>query len=238
MNFRSSFLPPLSPVIKNLLIINALVFLAQQLLQQYGITELLALHYPASEGFKSYQLITYMFLHGDFWHLFFNMFSLFMFGIMLENIWGSKRFLTYYMVTGIGAGLIQILVSYFSIRYYQSHLPIEIVQQVFYEGYNKEYLDPTVQSLNAALNTSTIGASGAVFGILLAFGMLFPNSEIMLMFPPIPIKAKYFVFIYGALELYLGWKSYGGDNVAHFAHLGGMLFGFFMIRYWRSKGIY
>jgi len=244
MNYRSSFLPPLTPVVKNLLIINGLLFLASLVLRNtLPLNDLMGLHYPASEGFRSYQLITYMFMHANFGHVFFNMFAVFMFGVMLENSWGPKRFLAYYLITGIGAGLIQILVAYFSIRYYQSHLSFDLIQRVYSEGYSlwqseKNYMDPMMGGLNSALNGQTIGASGAVFGILLAFGMLYPDSQIMLMFPPIPIKAKYFVIIYGALELFLGVSNFSGDNVAHFAHLGGMLFGFFMIRYWRSKGIY
>lgn len=244
MNYRSSFLPPLTPVVKNLLIINGLLFLASLVLHNtLPLNDLMGLHYPASEGFRTYQLITYMFMHADFGHVFFNMFAVFMFGVMLENTWGPKRFLAYYLITGIGAGLIQILVAYFSIQYYQSHLSFDDIQRVYSEGYSviqsgQNYMDPMMGGLNSALNVQTIGASGAVFGILLAFGMLYPDSMIMLMFPPIPIKAKYFVIIYGALELFLGVFNFSGDNVAHFAHLGGMLFGFFMIRYWRSKGIY
>jgi membrane associated rhomboid family serine protease len=142
-----------------------------------------------------------MFTHVDFSHFFFNMFAVFMFGRTIESYWGSKRYLTYYMITGIGAGLIQLLVCYFSIP------------------------------------APTFGASGAVFGLLLAFGMLFPNAPIFIMFIPIPIKAKYFVIVYGVLEFFLGVANRTGDNVAHFAHLGGMLFGIILILYWRKKGI-
>ena len=244
MKFRSSFLPSLTPVVKNLLIINVLVFIAQQVLQNiFPITDQLALHYPAAQGFESYQLVSYMFLHADFMHLFFNMFPLFMFGVMLENHWGPKRFLLYYMVTGIGAGLVQFAVAYFSIRHYEGNLDYEHIRLVYQEGLSilnqgMNYTDPNMQSLNYALNGQTIGASGAVFGILLAFGMLFPDIQLMLMFPPIPIKAKYFVMIYGAIELFMGVSNMQGDNVAHWAHLGGMVFGFFLILNWRKKGIY
>jgi membrane associated rhomboid family serine protease len=161
---------------------------------QYG-----ALYNVLSPNFYSWQVVTYMFLHGGFSHLFFNMFALWMFGRTLEYDLGSKRFLTYYMVCGIGAGLIQMLVCVLT----GSMVP-------------------------------TVGASGAVFGILLSFGMLHPNNVIMLMFPPIPLKAKWFVIIYGALELMYGVR--GGDSIAHFAHLGGMLWGFMLLRYWKSKG--
>lgn len=244
MNFRSSFLPNISPVVKNLLIINVLAFIAQQVLAAYfPITERLALHYPAAEGFESYQLFTYMFLHADFSHLFFNMFPLFMFGIMLENHWGSKRFLLYYLVTGVGAGLVQFLVAWFSIRHYEGMLDYEDILRVYKDGLSvieqgMVFTDVNMQSLNLALNGQTIGASGAVFGILLAFGMLFPDIQLMLLFPPIPIRAKYFVMIYGAIELFMGVSNLQGDNVAHWAHLGGMVFGFFLILHWRKKGIY
>lgn len=244
MNFRSSFLPSLSPVVKNLLIINVLAFIAQQVLAHiFPITERLALHYPSAQGFEAYQLFTYMFLHADFGHLFFNMFPLFMFGIMLENHWGSKRFLFYYLSTGIGAGLIQFVVAFLSIKHYEGNLDYEQIQLVYREGLSvlnqgMEYTDANMQSLNLALNGQTIGASGAVFGILLAFGMLFPDIQLMLMFPPIPIKAKYFVMIYGAIELFMGVSNLQGDNVAHWAHLGGMVFGIFLILHWRKKGIY
>jgi membrane associated rhomboid family serine protease len=243
MNFGSPF-SNMTPVVKNLLIINALVFFAQLILQNtVDLSELLGLHYPASPAYKSFQLVTYMFLHGGFSHIFFNMFPVFMFGITLERVWGSGRFLTYYLVTGIGAGLIQYLVTYLSIQSITSHLSYDQIADVYTNGYgylqqSMIFTDPMMAKLNAAINTGTIGASGAVFGILLAFGMLFPNTELMLLFPPIPIKAKYFVIIYGVIELYMGVANFQGDNVAHWAHLGGMLFGFFMIRYWRSKGIY
>lgn len=171
------------------------------------------------------------------------MFAVFMFGVTLEHHWGPKRFLAYYLATGIGAGLVQLAVAYFSIRYYSAKLPFEQIQIVFTEGMgvlrqNMNYTDPHMAGLNLALNSTTIGASGAVFGILLAFGMLFPRQQLMLLFPPIPIQARYFVMIYGAMELFLGVSNFRGDNVAHFAHLGGMLFGFILIRYWRKKGIY
>ncbi|MBN2166387.1 MAG: rhomboid family intramembrane serine protease [Marinilabiliaceae bacterium] len=234
----------MTPIVKNLLIINVLIFLAQKAFANtLNITGLFALHYPASESFFSFQLITYMFLHADFGHIFFNMFAVFMFGTLLEKVWGSKRFLTYYLVTGIGAGLIQYLVAYLSIKNLESQLTFEEIRIIYSHNYSAlnnlaNVNVPIVKELIATINTPTIGASGAVFGILLAFGMLFPNTQLMLLFPPIPIRAKYFVIIYGVMELFMGVASRPGDNVAHWAHLGGMLFGFFMIRYWRKKGIY
>ena len=161
----------------------------------------LALFSPGSEYFQPYQLITHMFMHGNFYHLFFNMFALWMFGRVLESVWGGKRFFIYYFITGLGAAGLQLLVNYIQ---------------------------------NVDVNIPMLGASGAVFGVLLAFGMLFPNTRLMLILPPIPIKAKWFVIIYGAAELFFGIANYSGDPVAHFAHLGGMLFGYILIKYWNK----
>ena len=205
-----------------------------------NLAEILGLHHWSSEAFRPHQLVTYMFMHGGFAHLFFNMFALFMFGRVLEQVWGPKRFLIFYMVCGVGAGIIQLLVNEVRIQALVSQIDPQTYQVILEEGGSiirsgKNYVDETAGTLNALINTTTVGASGSVFGILLAFGMLFPNVQLMLLFPPIPLKAKYFVAIYGALELYLGIANNAGDNVAHFAHLGGMLFGFFMIRYWRKN---
>lgn len=233
----------LPPVIKNLLIINFLVYFAGMVLKQYGIdiTSIFGLHYFQADSFKAYQLITYMFLHsyGSFQHILFNMFGLFMFGRVLEQVWGPKRFLQYYMITGIGAGLIQMVVYYVRIKSLESGLDPETINLVYREGMaaleqGKNFSDPILGKLNLMINTSTIGASGAVFGILLAFGMLFPNTEMFLMFIPVPIKAKYMVIGYGVIELFQGIARTGSD-VAHFAHLGGMLIGFILIRYWRKS---
>jgi membrane associated rhomboid family serine protease len=182
-----------------------------------------------------------MFMHSSqgIGHIFFNMFALYMFGRVLESVWGPKRFLTFYLVTGIGAAVLHMVVTYFE---YQSLIgkmspdQIAYVKEVGYQIWSegKNFSDPLAGKLNAILNTPTVGASGAVFGILLGFGMLFPNTELMLLFPPIPIKAKYFVIGYGALELFFGVSGIQG-SVAHFAHLGGMLFGYFMIKYWNKN---
>jgi membrane associated rhomboid family serine protease len=161
-----------------------------------------------------------------------------MFGNTLENVWGPKRFLVYYMVTGIGAGLIQLLVLYFRISHIESGLDPEMISYVQEKGYDllmegKNFADPVIGKLNILINTTTIGASGAVFGILLAFGMMFPNSLIYVYFA-IPVKAKYFVMIYGAIELFSGISG-TADNVAHFAHLGGMIFGYLLLLYWKKR---
>ncbi len=239
MNYRPALNMP--PVVKNLILANALFYLITVVLQQTGIDlyHYLGLYFPGSEKFRLHQLFTHMFMHGSITHIFFNMFALYMFGRVLESVWGAKRFLIFYLVTGLGAAVLHSFVNYLE---YQSVLmkmtpeQISSVKEMGYEIYaqGKNFTNPLMGKMNMILNTPTVGASGAVFGILLGFGMLFPNTQLMLLFPPIPIKAKYFVMGYGALELVLG-ISQPGSNVAHFAHLGGMLFGYFMIRYWNKN---
>jgi membrane associated rhomboid family serine protease len=230
MNQSSSgFLQSIPPVTKNLIIINLLFWLASLVLPRVGIdlVQILGLHFPGATDFGFYQIVTYMFMHDthSFSHVFFNMFAVYMFGRVLENVWGAKRFIIFYLITGIGAGVVQELVWFFSLSdvIFGSHDMINL---------NGVQLMSKSDFLNLFV---TIGASGAVFGILLAFGMLFPTVPLFLMFIPVPIKAKYFVVGYGLIELFLGVANFGGDSVAHFAHLGGMLFGFFMIRYWKKK---
>ena len=214
----------LPAVTKNLLIINVLCFFGAVVARRYGVdlNDLLGLHFFLASDFKLFQLITYMFMHADFHHIFFNMFAVWMFGRTLEQVMGPKRFLTYYMVCGIGAGLVQELVQFIQYATELSH----------YDGVNTGLaVIPMQEDLNLM---TTVGASGAVYGILLAFGMMFPNSQ-MFVFPiPFPIKAKFFVIGYAVLELLSGLGS-SGDGIAHFAHLGGMIFGFFLIMYWRKK---
>lgn len=229
------------PVVKNLIIVNALLLFATYILERAGINlyTYLGLFFPASEHFRLHQIFTHMFMHGGIMHLFFNMFALFMFGRVLESVWGPKRFLFYYLVTGIGAALLHTGVNYLEYKSVISKLTPDQIEYVREVGTNiwtegKNFTDPLLSKLNVLLNTPTVGASGAVFGILLGFGMLFPNTQLMLLFPPIPIKAKYFVIGYGVLELYLG-LSQPGSNVAHFAHIGGMLFGFILIKYWNKN---
>ncbi len=197
---------------RNIISLNVIVLLGEWILPRIGINlvDLFGMHYIGSDSFAFYQMVTYMFLHdpSGFGHLFFNMFALFMFGGMLERVWGQKRFLIYYLLTGIGAGLVQQLVWYLTadpvtLHYYADHM-------------------------------ITIGASGAIFGILLAFGMLFPNIPLFIMFIPIPVKAKWVVLGYGLIELYAGVRA-PADGVAHFAHLGGMLFGIVLILLWRRR---
>jgi len=238
-NFRPS-INTIPPVVKNLIIINVLMLAATYILEMKGIdlTNTLGLHYIQSPDFKPYQLVTHMFMHGGFMHLAFNMFALWMFGRVLESVWGPKRFFIYYFVTGLGAAALHTFVNYMEFQYYAAKISPQDVQAVFSQGaellqQGQNWVGPAGK-LNMILNTPTVGASGAVFGILLGFGMLFPNTELMLLFPPIQIKAKYFVAGYGAIELFSGITGMGA-NIAHFAHLGGMLFGFFLIRYWNRN---
>ncbi len=212
-------------VTKNLLIINVLAFLATLVAQTYGIDleRYLGLHFFLASDFNIAQLVTYMFMHGGFTHLFFNMFAVWMFGRILEQVWGPKKFLFYYLVCGIGAGFIQ-----------------EAVQFIQYEtvlaAYDNVNTGSAIVSMQDYLNMmTTVGASGSVYGILLGFGMLFPNQQLFIFPLPIPIKAKYFVIGYALIELYSGLANNPGDNVAHFAHLGGMIFGLILILYWRRK---
>lgn len=240
MNYRP-VLNSIPPVVKNLIIVNVLLLFATFVLEQAGINlyTYLGLHFPLSEKFRLHQIFTHMFMHGGLTHLFFNMFALYMFGRVLESVWGPKRFLTFYLVTGIGAAVLHTAVNFIEYSSVASKLSPDSVAMVKEQGYGlwaegKNYSDALLGKLNMILNTPTVGASGAVFGILLGFGMLFPNTQLMLLFPPIPIKAKYFVMGYGILELYLGF-SQPGSNVAHFAHIGGMIFGYFMIKYWNKN---
>lgn len=257
------------PVVLNLIIINIIFFLAQTLLPDgrgEWLTETLGLHFWQSPDFHFYQLLTHMFLHGDVYHLFFNMFAMWMFGRILEYDLGGKRFLVYFLVTGIGAAALHMGVTWMEITQLRDaaaavmNTPTPDLFSIFvqdhfagYEGsgldafigewyaqpsnpefiaYARAYVETLIEE---QVDVVTIGASGAVFGILLAFGMLHPNERIMLLLPPIPMKAKYFVIGYGILELYLG-ISRDGTNIAHFAHVGGMIFGFLLLYYWKKRG--
>jgi membrane associated rhomboid family serine protease len=217
------------PIItRNLLIINVLVFLLSQLVSIGGksLTDWGALHFFMASDFRIYQLVTYQFLHGGFTHLFFNMFALWMFGCVIENVWGPKKFIFYYIFCGIGAGLCQELVQY--VQFAADGLTSMDPGQML--NVNGQRLMTVDQVMNLS---STIGASGAVYAILLAFGMTFPNERIFIFPLPVPIKAKWFVMIYAAIELFSAMSSVG-DHVAHMAHIGGMLFGFLLILYWRK----
>lgn len=225
------------PVIKNLIIINALVFVAQEILPQamgdpFWIENIFALHDIRSVFFQPHQILTHMFMHGGIGHIFFNMFALWMFGSLLENRWGSKRFLQFYLISGLGAAVLHLTTLYFELQpVYELFKSLPGDEQLRYlraPGYS------TVPgSLVNPMNTPTVGASGAVFGCLAAFGYLFPNSLIYVYFL-IPIKAKWFVIIYGALELWMAIQNSAGDNVAHFAHLGGAITGLIIVFIWNK----
>ena len=251
----------MTPVVKNLLILNVLMFLLAYAFGKdaYGglaLNKTLGLYIFESPNFKPYQLITHMFMHGNFMHIFFNMFALVMFGSPLERVWGSQRFLIFYLVSGFGAAFIQQGVSTWHVHQLMNelsayHVNWDLVKQA--SGLQiPSQINEIEDLLNQAANQSgagfkvieqvfyqykipVVGASGAVFGLLLGFGMLFPNTELIMLFFPVPIKAKYFVIIYGLIELFSGVSNRPGDNVAHFAHVGGMIFGFILIKIWQKK---
>ena len=254
----------LTPAVKNLLIINVILQVIQGVFN-VNLNQVGGLRFILADGFWPFQFVTYMFLHGGTWHLISNMFALFMFGPMLESAWGSKRFVIFYLITGVGAGILYSGINYIELNalntgiqeYITNPDPYMFVDLVksnsiylsddmlnFIDNFkdnpeNPALIQNSVSYANSILdlmingdNAYMVGASGSVFGILLAFGMLFPNTELMLLFPPIPIKAKWFVLFYGAYELFKGIQDAPGDNVAHYAHLGGMLFAFILLKIW------
>ncbi len=218
-------------VTKNLLIVNVIAFLLCFIVgktpgSSYTLQDMFGLHFFLASDFSIYQLITYMFMHGGWEHIIFNMFALWMFGCVVERVWGPKKFLFYYIVCGVGAGLFQELAQF--VQFYlmcSEQLPSFGMGDILTVAHNSSSV------LNA---WTTVGASGAIYGILLAFGMIFPEERIFIFPLPVPIKAKYFVIGYAAIELFSAMMT-SGDGVAHVAHLGGMVFGFFMIRYWRKQ---
>lgn len=217
---------PFPPVVKNLIIINVLVFLAQLTFQNsrtVNLENLFALHDVHSVFFKPHQLVTHLFMHGGYEHIFFNMFALWMFGRELENSWGPKRFLIFYIVCGLGAALLHLSVLYFEMD------PIMKAFHALPADQQAEYLESPL----FRVNEPTLGASGAVFGCLAAFGYLFPNTLLYVYFL-IPLKAKWFVIIYAGIELWLGIKNSAGDNVAHFAHLGGAITALILVFIWNK----
>jgi len=251
----------LTPVVRTLLLINIGLFLITasgiDLISRFGLYSFL------SPAFAPHQLLTHMFLHAGFGHIFSNMLGLFFFGPMLERVWGNKRFTIFYLVTGVGAGLLFAGINYFeasqlrdAVVAFQSNPSPESLEiflsdrgllvqgdnflRVFEESpTDPSYIRGAIQLVNRyyedQLSIPMVGASGAIFGILMAFGLLFPNTELFLLFPPIPIKAKYLVAFYGAYELYSGIYRAQSDNVAHFAHIGGMLFAFILVKYWGKQ---
>lgn len=256
----------LTPMVKNILIANIGLFLVGSMVN-IDLAPLFGVHYIFSDGFYIFQYVTYMWLHAGFGHLLGNMFAVFIFGPMLERVWGSKRFMAFYLITGIGAGLLYgvadtiekgglssrteayvsnpnpedfyIYIHKYKSRRYDLIALGEFADEYYDNSSESGYVQQTVAIVQQIYydlsNIPMIGASGAVFGILMAFGMLFPNTELLLLFPPIPIKAKYLVFFYGAFELYSEINRSSGDNVAHLAHLGGMLIAFILLKYWQRN---
>jgi rhomboid family protein len=261
-------------VVKNLIIINVLMVLLQFAFIRAGINldTYLALHYWASPQFRWWQLFTHMFMHGDpfdvqqtVMHIFFNMYALWMFGRILENLWGPQRFLVFYLICGVGAALCHMAVLTYEFTSFHTafmHFQenpnfVEYAQFIRHHNVggtdqfnailnfwsaNKECTNCSAEAVNllnqyytSMINEPTVGASGAVFGLLFAFGYLFPNTELYIIFIPIPIKAKWIVAGYGLIELTQGLNNSAGDNIAHFAHLGGMLFAFILLRIWKSR---
>ena len=259
----------LPEVVKNLLIINGLMLLFKIVmgtdsLGRSAVDTWLGLHEIGSPDFKPWQVITHMFLHagpgsgpGWYWHIASNMFALFMFGGPIEHVMGSKRFLKYYLLCGLGAAALQMSVSYAETQVavaelheygvgtdevksmvVASHISTDEANRVLNDIVDKHPgSSQAVKAMFWNYAGVMVGASGAIFGILIAFGMFFPNVELFLLFLPIPIKAKYFVALYGLWELFSGVSQRPGDNVAHYAHLGGLIFGFLLIRHWRKKGV-
>ena len=255
----------LTPAAKNILIINGIIFILSDFvgLRSY-IIESFGMRYFHSENFQPYQILTYMWVHGGFGHVFSNMFSVLIFAPILEKVWGSKKFLIYYLATGIGAGILYSGINYYEnysfevkVKSYEQNPSPESFRKLVLnnssEYYNQlyDFIDSYEQNpsssndnlsiayandlLKVKSDVPMVGASGAVFGILLAFAMLFPNMELMLLFLPIPVKAKYLVLVYGIYELWSEINRMPGDNVAHFAHLGGMLIGYLILKYWKRK---
>ena len=204
-----------------------------------SLVKYLGLHNWQSPDFRPHQFVTHLFMHGSIGHILLNVFICGSFGNQLENVWGGKRFLTYFMITGLGAAALHLGVNQLQISLLESKMTAQQISLVAKEGYaalskGMNFTDPLMGKLNTLYHTPTIGASGAVFGVLLAFGMLFPNTLIYIFFA-FPIKTKYFVIILGVIELWSGIENNPSDNVAHFAHLGGMIFGYFIIKYWRKN---
>jgi len=235
------------PVVKNLLLINVVLLLANFvfLSQNTNLNGILGAYYWGSEHFEPYQIITHMFMHDNqgLMHILFNMFALVMFGGQIERVWGPKRFLIYYLVCGLGAYLLHNIVNGIEIQNLLANLSSSQTELFMTEGF--EHIEngkvftsmpqETQLGLYYAYNTPMVGASGAVFGLLAAFAWLFPNTKLMLLFPPIPIKAKWFVLMYAGLEIYLGFRNSAGDSVAHFAHIGGALVGVIMLLIWQRN---
>ena len=223
----------ITPVVKNLLIINVIFFFATWLFQQQGIvlTDYLAVYYFNSSLNNFCEPITYMFMHGSMMHIFFNMFALYSFGSILEAHWGGKRFINFYLITGLGALALQWGVQAFEV-YQLTGSSINNLATLTVQN------ESDLRTLQQIYFGPMVGASGAIFGLLVAFAMLYPNLEMYIMFIPVPIKAKYIIPVYIVIELTLGVAKIQGDSIAHFAHLGGALIGYILVKIWRNKNTY
>jgi membrane associated rhomboid family serine protease len=234
----------ISPVVKNLLIINGLFFAATWVFESKNIdlAEYLGAFYIDSPYFKVWQPITYMFMHGGFTHILFNMFALFSFGSLLETRWGAKRFINFYLITGLGALALQWGVQAFEV-YQITGTPLahnvlslsSLEEKMFNPA---QFTGSQAATLYGIYFSPMVGASGAIFGLLVAFGMLYPNAELYIMFIPVPVKAKFIIPVYILLELSLGVAKVQGDSVAHYAHLGGALLGFILVKLWKDKNTF
>jgi rhomboid-like protein len=242
MNERLSPFANIPPVVKNLLIINVIFYIATLMFGGPMMTQVLGVHYFDSPDFRIWQVITYMFMHdySSLFHIMFNMFALYTFGSSIEFIMGSKRFLNFYLITGLGALALQLLVQSFEVynitgsAVNDGNFMVDSLKRTI--SFNPDLISKDqANTLLGIYLTPMVGASGAIFGLLIAFGMLFPNAELFIMFIPVPVKAKYIIPIYVLLELFLGVKQFSGDSVAHFAHLGGALFGFILVKMWHLK---
>ena len=218
---RGGFLSSLPPVTKNLIIVNVIVFLASLLNENFMIGTF-ALFYPTSQYFHWWQVVTHMFMHGGFWHIFFNMYTLLIFGCVVERIIGSKKFLLFYFICGLGAVALHLGVEYLQMQSYMEGAALGNAA--------------AIQNIATIKNTPTVGASGAIYGVLMGYAMLFPESRMTLLFPPVTLSAKWMVAIFAAIELFTGVTGFAG-SIAHFAHLGGMLIGWLMIFLWRKRGV-
>lgn len=216
---RRGFLSNVPPAVRNLIFINALVMVMTFLNEDFMIGNF-ALFYPTSVFFKPWQCVTHIFMHGGFWHLFFNMYTLFIFGSVLERVWGAKKFLLFYFVTGIGAALVHTGVEWLQMSHWVNEAATGSVD--------------AMQAIHTLKMTPTVGASGAIYGVLMGYAMLYPDSVLTLIFPPVSLKAKWFVLIFGAIELLTGITGTGG-GIAHFAHLGGLIFGFLLMMLWKKR---
>jgi membrane associated rhomboid family serine protease len=227
------------PVVKNLLIINGIFFAAKYILTAFDLDYILGAFYIDSQFFRIWQPITYMFMHGNFMHILFNMFALFTFGGVIENRWGTKRFINFYLITGLGAVALQMGVQAYEVYHITGsimHNPVTI--DIAQNMANINVPNITEEQRNTLIGIygfPMVGASGAIFGLLVAFGMLYPNSELYIMFIPVPVKAKFIIPIYIIFELSLGVAQVPGDSVAHYAHLGGALLGFILVKLWKDN---